>query len=202
MHVHILLRTHNVYTLYLYKSLKTPSYKGRIMRVKYESLGQTTCCWVGQNKYNQGDNMCKYGKGSVWPEDEARMDALARCCGGQLLKYGWICTINPWCFNLLRIEECNVLGAQLICLFCPWVKNIPWHLWVYSWIRHRREQPQYLILYVNVISIYSKRSVSELSFKKDELLSCHKFFNKKLSFFIMYWFFKKNISFFVISSLL
>jgi hypothetical protein len=45
--VHIVSCTHDVY---LYNSFKTPSCKGRVERVKYELLGQTTCCWVGQNK--------------------------------------------------------------------------------------------------------------------------------------------------------
>ncbi len=48
--VHTILCTHDVY---LYKSVKIPSCKGRVVHVKYESLGQTTCCWVGQNKYNR-----------------------------------------------------------------------------------------------------------------------------------------------------
>jgi hypothetical protein len=46
--VHIISRTHDVY---LYKSVKTPTCKGSIVCVKHESLGQTTCCWVSQNKY-------------------------------------------------------------------------------------------------------------------------------------------------------
>jgi hypothetical protein len=35
------------------KSVKIPSCKGRVVCMKSESLGQTTCCWVGQNKYNR-----------------------------------------------------------------------------------------------------------------------------------------------------
>jgi hypothetical protein len=34
----------------LYKSVKSSSCKGRIVRVKYESLGKTTSYWVGQDK--------------------------------------------------------------------------------------------------------------------------------------------------------
>jgi hypothetical protein len=61
-YVHVTLHTHDVY---LYKSVKTSSCKERIVHVKYELLGQTICCWVGQNKHNQGENMCKHEKGSV-----------------------------------------------------------------------------------------------------------------------------------------
>jgi hypothetical protein len=34
----------------LYKSVKSSSCKGRVVCVKYESLGQTTSYWVGQDK--------------------------------------------------------------------------------------------------------------------------------------------------------
>ncbi len=79
LYVHIISRSHDVY---LYKSVKTPTCRGSIVCVKHESLGKTTCSWVGQKKYNRGDNMCKHGKGSVWSEDEARMVPLVRCCKG------------------------------------------------------------------------------------------------------------------------
>jgi hypothetical protein len=45
--VYVKSRTHDVY---LYKSIKSSCCKGRVVRVKYESLGQTTSYWVGQNK--------------------------------------------------------------------------------------------------------------------------------------------------------
>ncbi len=45
--VHVILRTQNVY---LYKSVKSSSCEGRVVCVKYESLEQTTSCWVGQDK--------------------------------------------------------------------------------------------------------------------------------------------------------
>ncbi len=48
LYLHIISRT---YEVYLYESVKTPSCRRRDMRVKDESLVQTTCCWVGQNKY-------------------------------------------------------------------------------------------------------------------------------------------------------
>ncbi len=37
-------------TLMMYKTVKTSISEGRVVRVKYESLEQTTCYWVGQNK--------------------------------------------------------------------------------------------------------------------------------------------------------
>ncbi len=39
------------------------SCKGRVERVKYEPLEQTTFCWVGQNKQNQESNMFVHGEG-------------------------------------------------------------------------------------------------------------------------------------------
>ncbi len=60
--VHIMLCTHDVY---LYKSVKTSSCEGRVVHVKYESLEQTTCYWVGQNKYNRVRVACKHGKNPV-----------------------------------------------------------------------------------------------------------------------------------------
>jgi hypothetical protein len=44
------------------------SCKGGVKRVKYELLEQTTCCWVGQSKQNQVDNIFKHGEGlSITP---------------------------------------------------------------------------------------------------------------------------------------
>jgi hypothetical protein len=45
--VHAISRTHDVY---LYKSVKPSSCSGRVARAKYETLRQTTSCWVGQDK--------------------------------------------------------------------------------------------------------------------------------------------------------
>ncbi len=55
--VHIILHTHDVC---LYKSFKTSSCEGRVMRLEYELLEQTTCYWVGQNKYNWVRGVCKH----------------------------------------------------------------------------------------------------------------------------------------------
>jgi hypothetical protein len=45
--VYVISRTHDVY---LYKSVTLSSCKRRVVRVKYESLGQTTSWWVSQDK--------------------------------------------------------------------------------------------------------------------------------------------------------
>jgi hypothetical protein len=67
LYVHVVLCTHDVY---LYKSVKSPNTcKGRVKRMKYESLKQTTCCWVGQSKQNQVGNVLKHREGlSLTPE--------------------------------------------------------------------------------------------------------------------------------------
>jgi hypothetical protein len=57
--VHIISPTHDVY---LYKSVKTSSCEGKVVRVKYESLEQTTYYWEGQNKYNWVRGVCKHGE--------------------------------------------------------------------------------------------------------------------------------------------
>jgi hypothetical protein len=54
--------THDVY---LYKSAKTSSCEGRVVGVTYESLGQTTCYWVGQIKYNWMRVCARWGELSL-----------------------------------------------------------------------------------------------------------------------------------------
>jgi hypothetical protein len=59
--VHIMSHTHDVY---LYKSAKTSSCEGRVVLYMWNMnrLGQTTCYWVGQNKYNWMRACARWGE--------------------------------------------------------------------------------------------------------------------------------------------
>ncbi len=124
--IHSPSRTHDVY---LYKSVKIPSCEGRVVRVKYESLGQTTCCWVGQNKYNQVGGMCKHGKSSLnqGQGQDGRIREVLRRIAAQVCMNVYN---KPIIFpSSLQNEECNAQGTRMI-----W---IPMSL---TLIQHRHEQ--------------------------------------------------------------
>jgi hypothetical protein len=65
--VYVILHTRDVY---LYKSVRSASCKGRVVHVKYESLGQTTSYWVGQDK--QAENRISVSKGGAQSNPRTR----------------------------------------------------------------------------------------------------------------------------------
>ncbi len=83
----------SLYTLYhapmMFTCIKVLSRQG--------GKGGCTCeIWIvgTNNKLLGGPRQTRWtqvrnglGKGSAWPEDEARMDVFVRCCKGRLLKY-------------------------------------------------------------------------------------------------------------------
>ncbi len=83
---------------------------------------------------------------------EAMKDIFARCSKKMALQVCtklWLnCAAERNCHELyitLTVFDYNCICSQvefviLINVYCSQVKNKPWLLWVYSWIRHRREK--------------------------------------------------------------
>ncbi len=116
----------------------------------HESLEQTARYWVGQDKQERyiwkgtskrlslTRERGHDGRIHEVPQEDSRSSLMTTwLCQEIVMNYlryivhAWLC-----CYNY----SCLLLFLYWLVLIFLQVKNKPWLPWVYSWIRHRREQ--------------------------------------------------------------